>query len=511
MQEKEGYLLCLDAGTGSVRGILFDLKGQLIHKETRARHYIPDPSGEPLLQAFDPDTLWSNICHLIGSLILKTKIKPESILVISSTGQRFSYVFLDAMGEVLYAGPNLDPRGVFTQADIEARLGKEYYLLTGQWPPMTSALARLLWFRQEATAVFSRIRTVLMLNDWILHKLCGKNHVEVSAASASGLLEIATGQWSEGIQKAFDLDASILPPIFRSGEVLGTVLPPAASQTGLQPGTPVVVGGADTQCALLGAGLWGPDQLGVIAGTTAPVCRLMDSPCLDPEQRLWTSCHLEPRQWTLEANSQWAGFVVQWLIDLLSSVVRPSCSETDLYGWVEKQAAQVPAGAQDTFAFLGPIVMDAKNLAAIRPGVFFFPPPVHPLTESPARAGHFLRASLENIAFAIRGNLELVLHLEPFQPDRICLTGGLANSRLFCQILSDCLGLPVSVGLVREASALGSAVCAAKGIGAFSNLEEAQKAIVHLDEHFEPEKENARIYQTAYERWKELYQKIEDL
>ena len=441
----------------------------------------------------------------------KSKVRPESILAVSATCQRLSYLFLDEQRTVVYAGPNLDARGAFTQSDIEDRLGRDYYQLTGQYPPLTSALARLLWFKLERPDTYARIRTVLMLNDWALYRLCGEIRSEVTAASASGVLEVKHRQWCRKIQKAFELEESLFPSLVPAGEVIGTVLPDAATETGLKAGTPVVVSGADTQCALLGAGLLGPDQIGVVTGTTAMICRSLGSPYIDPGKRLWTSCHLEPKSWILEANTQWAGAVLQWIQALLTSVSRPTKTNANMYGWMEKQASQAPAGSGETLAFLGPILMDEENFITVRPGVFFFPPPAHPLTESPVQAGHFFRAILENIAFALRGNMDRILAVTPFRPDQIYLTGGLANNRLFCRIVSDCLDIPVFVGRTREASALGCAVCSAAGIGAFSSMEDSQKALVHKELLIEPEDGNRSIYQTAYERWKEIYQKIADL
>jgi len=505
------YLLSLDAGTGSVRGLLFDLQGNPVSSEIRGRSYQPDPSGEAFLHVFDAPGLWRTLCELIGCLLRNTGADPESILVVSATCQRFSFLFLDDRGEVLYAGPNMDPRGIFTQADIEARMGVEYYRLTGQWPPLLSGLSKLLWFRQEAPEIFARIRTVFMLDDWMSYQLSGERTAEITAASGSGFVELATPKWSEGILGAFDLDRDLFPPIVFPGQVIGAVHSRAAAETGLKAGTPVVAGAADTQCALLGAGLWGPGRVGIAAGTTAPVCLWMDAPLVDPEERLWSSWHVAPRSWLLEANGQWSGSVVQWLRDFFSKAGVPTGPDLDLYRWMEQQAGRLPPGAHDTLACLGPVLMDARQFHIVKPGIFLFPPPGHLLTESPPGPGHLIRAALENIAFSMRGNLERVSRAGAANPDRLYLTGGLAKNRLFCQILSDCAGLPVLVCSETEGSALGAAVCAAAGIRAFADLAAAQKSLVATDRTYEPCPAHTELYQPLYERWCEVYEKLEGL
>jgi autoinducer-2 kinase len=510
-RSSDGYILALDAGTGTVRALLFSLKGERIHRETQPRQYAHDPILGALGCLFDPDAFWSVTCNLIRAVLRNTGVSPEAIRAVSASGQRFSYVFLDRQDGVLYAGPNLDARGAFIREDIEGRLDQAYYSLTGQWPALLSALARLLWFRQEAPAVFSRIGTVLMLNDWILQKLCGAKRSEVTAASGSGLVDVTAKQWSERIQKTFDLDPGLFPTLARSDEVIGEVLPRAAVETGLHPGTPVVAGGADTQCALLGAGVRGDGQTGIVAGTTAAACLLMDTPYVDHEKRFWTSCHLDAEHWVLEANTQWAGYVVQWMKDVLINVREKACQDSEVYAWIERKASEAPAGSHDTLAFLGPVIMEDKVFHFVPPGVFHFPPPAHPLTAFPAQASHFLRAMLENIAFALCANHERLLTTRPSLPERIYATGGLTQSRLFCQILADCLRLPVTVGRIREASALGAAICAAAGIQAFASMAEAQEGMVQEEEVFEPKPENVEAYRKAYARWIEIYGKLDRL
>ncbi|MFC1890039.1 FGGY-family carbohydrate kinase [Thermodesulfobacteriota bacterium] len=511
-QSKDGTLLSLDIGTGTVRAVLFDLRGTIVGKTSEARHYLPDPYGEPFQEVFDDAALWSTICSLIAGLLESTDTRSESVLAVSVTGQRLSFLFLDKAGDVLYAGPNMDARGLHTQAEIEERLGEErIHPLTGQWPTMLSALARLLWFRHEAPEVFARIRKVLMLNDWVQYRLTGEMASEPTSASVSLFLDLSTRQWSNEVLSAFDFNRDLLPPLVSAGDVAGRVHAAASADTGLAEGTPVVVSGGDTQCALAWAGLDKPDQFGIVAGTTALVCRTVDSPLVDPGRCTWTSCHLGANRWMVEANGQWAGTVYQWLGDLFGGYLEEEIPRAEIYARMEDRAARVSPGSDDTYAFLGPVIMDAENLHHLRPGMFLFPPPAHPMVESPATAGRLVRSTLENIAFAICANYEQLLPLKPAEPDRVFITGGLCASRLFCRIVADCLGLPLHVGRVLEGSALGAAVCAAAGAGVFRSLGDAQQGLCGVREVFEPDGETRSVYAESYERWLELYNKILDL
>ena len=59
-------------------------------------------------------------------------------------------------------------------------------------------------------------------------------------------------------------------------------------------------------------------------------------------------------------------------------------------------------------ASLGSEIFDINTISIVRPGIFKFQQPVHPMNTTPATFGHFIRAALENIAFAVRGNIEQI-------------------------------------------------------------------------------------------------------
>lgn len=473
---------------------------------------MEDPA-RPFLRIFDPDDLWAGLSGLSREVLEKTGTAASAVRAVTATGQRLSDLFLDAEGRALYAGPNMDARGLFAEGLAgDPILEEEIHAITGQWPPLLSTLARLLWHREEEPSKFQRIRRVLMLNDWILYKLSGEMASEPTAASTSFVLDIATRRWSRSVLDRFSLDPSLLPPLATAGQVIGKLTASAAKACGLEPNTPVVVSGSDTHCGILGAGVVEPGEVGIIAGTTTPVCLVLDTPVIDPERRTWTCCHVMSNQWALEANAQWTGAVYQWLHDLLKEDFFGDRDSASCYRFMEDKARAVAPGSDDTFAMLGPTVMDARKLTVLRPGVFLFPPPTNPMVEKPASWGHLVRSALENIAYAIQGNLELLKSIHaPVPPGKLHLTGGLCNSRLFVEILADVVGLPLSVARVRNGTALGAAVCAAVGAGWYPDLPRAVQHMVQFEAPVEPVAEHAGVYRSGFVRWNEIWERLEDL
>lgn len=106
-----------------------------------------------------------------------------------------------------------------------------------------------------------------MLGDWILTKLSGVFVTDPSLGSSSGMFELAHRDWSDRVLEICGLDRSVFPELVEPGTVVGSVTARAAAETGLREGTPVVVGGADTQLALLGIGVTQPGRFTVVGGS----------------------------------------------------------------------------------------------------------------------------------------------------------------------------------------------------------------------------------------------------
>ncbi|MDR3124073.1 MAG: autoinducer-2 kinase, partial [Treponema sp.] len=73
------------------------------------------------------------------------------------------------------------------------------------------------------------------------------------------------------------------------------------------------------------------------------------------------------------------------------------------------------------------------------------------------------------------------------------------------QILADVLGIPVETPAVKEATALGAALMAGKGIGLYQDIKAAARSLVKIEKRFIPNESNREIYQTAYETWQAAY------
>ena len=74
------------------------------------------------------------------------------------------------------------------------------------------------------------------------------------------------------------------------------------------------------------------------------------------------------------------------------------------------------------------------------------------------------------------------------------------------------MGIEVSTLKTAETTALGAAICAAKGGGVYPTFEEAVKKMVHVDRRFLPDPERKKIYDELYlEVYSKFYDRVYDL
>jgi autoinducer 2 (AI-2) kinase len=139
------YLMAVDAGTGSVRAILFDLKGNQIGVVSREWTHKEDPRW-PGSMDFDWKHNWKLTCECIRGVLKETKINPEEIAAIATTSMREGIVLYDKEGNEIWACANVDARANDEVAELKKRnpqLEKEIYYESGQTYAL-GALPRIL-------------------------------------------------------------------------------------------------------------------------------------------------------------------------------------------------------------------------------------------------------------------------------------------------------------------------------------------------------------------------------
>jgi sugar (pentulose or hexulose) kinase len=495
----------IDAGTTGVRCMIAGPNGEVLGLGRRPWGYRTPPDLE-IAKEFDASEFWKLACAAIRDALSASKISPSDIQAVATTSQRHGAVFLDAEGEAVYAGPNIDARGAMTQYVIEDEMGAAYQEITGCWPPLMFSPARLAWFEEEDPDALSRIHKILPISDWLTYCLSGEYVTEPSAASGTGLLDVRTKCWSAEVMALVNVGDDMLPEICQAGDVVGRVSSKAAKETGLAAGMEVVQGGSDTSCALLAANA-AEGEITVIAGSTAPVMLVVDRPICSADQAIWTGCHAVDGQWILESNATLTGAYLEWVVRLLCErSENPGACAASIYNDLSLIVNSVPTGSNDTFIALGPSVMDCRRMTDIPQARMFFPQPALPQV-TPLSSASLIRGVMENIAYAVRGNIE---QLEEYGvASRTKTVGGMTKSDAWASLLANVASRPIEWPLEPEGSLLGAAVCASVGARAYDNLHDAMQKMVHWRQPTTPDG-TSEHYNSYYGRWREIWCRGDD-
>ena len=440
--------LGVDIGTGSTKAALVDPAGRVVALG-RSTHPIEEP--RPGWSETDPSA-WLDSTRSAVAEALAAAGGSSTVVSVGLSGQMHGVVLCDAAGRpvrpaVLWsdrrAQPLLDRLRAAVPADELARLANP--LVAGMAGPIVAALAA------DGPAALAGVATILQPKDWVRHRLVGAVATDPSDASATLLWDAVGDRWSEAACRAFGVDPAWLPPVAGSDAVAGEVSGPGAEWSGVPAGVPVAVGGADTPCALLGAGL-APGELQVSTGTGGQLARLTRRgpvPVARPVTHHYRSvadAGGSSASWYEMAAIQNAGVAIDWALGLLGVPV-------DEAGPL---VAGTPVGAGGV-TFLPYLTGErTPHLDTGLVGGWVG------LRSSTTRA-ELVRSVFEGVAFALADGLEALD--DGSRPRSALLAGGGSTAPWWRQLLADALDLILVPHDAADASARGAALLAWSALG----------------------------------------------
>ncbi len=133
--ESKYYLMALDAGTGSIRAVIFDLEGnQIAVGQAEWRHLaVPDVPGS---MEFDLNKNWQLACECMRQALHNAGIAPEYIAAVSACSMREGIVLYNNEGTPIWACANVDARAAREVSELKElhnnTFENEVYRATGQ-------------------------------------------------------------------------------------------------------------------------------------------------------------------------------------------------------------------------------------------------------------------------------------------------------------------------------------------------------------------------------------------
>ena len=464
------YIAAIDQGTTSTRCILFDHNGQIVHSAQREHKQI---YPEPGWVEHDPLEIWQRTQEVIQEVLLKGRIKSGEIAAVGITNQRETALVWDRdTGKPYYNAIVWQDTRTKTICDQLSRDGGQDRFRNKVGLPLATYFSgpKIQWMLNnipELRSAAERGKAIFgNIDSWIIWWLTGgpNNGVhltDVSNASRTMLMNLASLDWDEEILKTLNIPRNMLPRILPSSNphFYGTTLKAGVFGEVI----PICGDLGDQQAALVGQTCFNPGEAKNTYGTGCFMLLNTGNRMIYSSRGLLTTLAYQfgdtPAVYALEGSIAITGALVQWMRDNLG-LISTSAEIESLASLVDDNG-----GIYFVPAFSGLFApywrSDARGA-------------IVGLTRY-VNKSHLARAVLEATAYQSREVLDAMEQDSGVKLSTLKVDGGMVFNQLLMQFQADILGVPVVRPKISETTALGAAYAAGLATGFWENLEELRQ------------------------------------
>ena len=491
------YLLAHDLGTSGNKVTMFSTDGKLITScvESYGCHYFNDNWAEQ-----DPADWWRAVAGSTKRIL--EKIDPKDVVGVSFSGQMMGCLCIDKNGEPLR--PSIiwaDQRAVKEAAQISEKIPDDkFYKMIGHRNSASYGLQKLLWVKNNEPEIYEKTYKFLNAKDYMVMKLTGEIVTDYSDASGTAALDINTLEWSREVIDAAGLDIAKFPDLKPSTYVAGGVTKEAGAETGLIPGTPIVIGGGDGCAATVGAGCVTSGDIYCVMGSSAWVSFADKEALFDPGRKTFNWPSFVPGMINPCGTMQAAGVSYAWMKDVLceGEKMLAEMEGRSIYDIINGRIAESPAGANKLLYL--PYILGERS----------------PRWNPNARGAfvglnkeHTHNDILRSVVEGVSMNLGVIMNLYRAQGkhfDEITVIGGGMKSAEWRQIMADMFDTDVVVpNYLEEATSMGAAIAAGVGVGEYADFSAIGK-FIKREYINHPIRKNADKYKKLYPIFDKAYE-----
>lgn len=482
------YVLGLDLGTGSLKGVLLNNDGYTVHIES-SNYSLSHPKNGYSEQ--NPND-WLRACDdIFEKMSREVDDFTENLEGISFSGQMHSLVVTNDIGDVLH--PAIlwnDVRTTEECKEIMDDIGDDLLLETKNIALEGFTLPKILWIKKNEPQIWSKTKKIFLPKDYLRYYLTGKFHMDYSDAAGTLLMNTTNKKWSDKILDRYQISEKILPELVGSMDFISNLKSEIKEKYNLKKNVKVFAGGADNAISSIGAGLRDSDTAIASTGTSGVFLSLEEKNHDEYAGKVHLFNHALPNQHYSMGVTLAAGHSVSWFKNL----VRPDESYEEFFKGIEN----VPVGSKGLL--FTPYISGERTPhidSSIR-GSFIGLSSTHTIDD-------LKRAVIEGVTFSLKDSQTLMEELANKKFKRIISIGGGAKNKEWLQIQADIFDAQVVSLTSEEGPGLGAAMIAAMGLNWFDSMEECINSVIEYKEQVNPIKENVEKYKNLYELYRELY------
>ena len=458
-------IVAIDQGTTSTRCILFDHHGNIISSAQREHAQLYPQAG---WVEHDPIEIWQRTQEVIQQVLAQEKIIPGEISAIGVTNQRETTVVWDKnTGKPYYNAIVWQDTRTKPICDQLALDGGQDRFRSKVGLPLSTYFSgpKIIWLLETMPQLRTAAKRGEVLfgniDSWIIWWLTGGPgkgvHVtDVTNASRTMLMNLATLNWDAEILAWLNIPKSILPRILPSSKShsYSTTLKNGPFNSAI----PICGDLGDQQAAMVGQTCFSRGEAKNTYGTGCFMLINTGNEAIQSQKGLLTTLAYkmgdEPPAYALEGSVAITGALVQWIRDNLGLISKSSDIE------MLAKSVEDNGGIYFVPAFSG---LFAPYWRTDARGV------IVGLTRY-INKGHLARAALEATAYQTRQVLDAMEDDSGVKLSSLKVDGGMVGNQLLMQFQSDILGVPVIRPKVVETTALGAAYAAGLATGFWSSI-----------------------------------------
>jgi gluconokinase len=482
------YILGIDIGTGSTKGVALDLNYEPIDS---VQHYYASDSPMAGYSEQEPGEIWNAFRRCMAEIIDRMGSNP---VVVGLSSAMHSLISVDE------ACVPLAPMMTWADSrssDVATRIktsdqGMDIYKRTGTPIHAMSPLCKIIWLHEHQPELFDLTYKFISIKEYIWYHLFKEFKIDQSIASCTGLFDVEGLNWAE--------DALLMAGITESR--LSVPVSTSYSRKDAS-GVTFVIGASDGCLANLGSDAIEPGVAALTIGTSGAI-RISSKKAVFNEQAMTFSYLLDEQTYICGGPVNNGGIALQWF---LKNTLDKEELLTDDYTSFFEKVTGTAAGSKGLI-FLPYLTGERAPIWDSDSCGTFFGLRLH------HRQEHLSRAVLEGICYALNEVLQAV---EQYSEEirQINVSGGFVHSRIWMEILADITGKEVVLLQTEDASAVGAAYLAAKAIGLdqdypSSSIKEKQTIEPNLGNH-ELYRKIFKIYQQLYPNLKESMRQLDCL
>ena len=301
-------------GTTSIKVAIIDEQARVLGMSSSSYRLIT-PNQD--YAQIDTEDMWRAYLKCIRLLQEGKNIDMSRVAGISISSLCPGLAALGENGEVLTDPIIYSDRRSTEEAEmILEAVGREKLFEITANTAMAGAMSgtSMLWIKRNLPEVYEKTKYFGHVNTLLAQRMSGNFAIDYSNASYTDLFETTGGfQWSEVLCEKIGIDMEKLPPLHASTDVVGGLIHPDLIQMGIPRDTPVIIGGGDTACATLAAGVTKAGQVCESVGTTNVLTICVDQPKFD--KGFINRCHVVEGTWIYQGALSHTGASYQWFRD----------------------------------------------------------------------------------------------------------------------------------------------------------------------------------------------------